>query len=926
MNCNKGSLSILSLLITIMDLSQKKLTRAEWLNIEIQVSDEEQRVLDLIVEGYHDVNLKKNFHKTIVHEMKLNDVTNIHEYLYIHYFGPLTNPLISKYGSVFEGFQINIKKSQKTLRKVEMLKINNMNDKINSSKNTIFEFVLLKFADSLLSTHERKSPEYAFHLYTLMHILQYQIRDINIYVKKFIQHIIQYFRNHLNIHDVLSKAYEFIEKNKYLLKYADLELFEHQKRIFQLFKSDPVSPKLVLYTAPTGTGKTLTPLGLSEGHRIIFICAARHIGLALAKSAISVNKPIGIAFGCDNEADIRLHYYAAATYSKNKKSGGIGKVDNSDGSRVRIMICDVQSYQIAMNYMVRFSSLHNYQGNEEEEEYDSDDDDENKVSAVRNRKYKKEQEARKYLKDCILEDDDLHNDNDIITYWDEPTISMDYDNHPLHDIIHSTWKDNRISKLVLSCATLPHEEEINETLMDFRMKFEDATIHNINSYDCRKSISLLLSDGKCLLPHLLYNNYDEMLVSYSHIKKNKSLLRYLDLQEIIRFIQLVHITDQALPDEFRLEHYFEEGIEKITMNNLKIYYLELLSKVNPDHYETIYTQLKENQINKFEDPSLRKQRSLQENSSVFRAGGGKLTKTVSMVGQPELDNRFNGILLTTKDAHTLTDGPTIYLAENLENLAKFYVHKSNIPEQNLNMIMKNIESNNHVQKKITTLEQNIEEKLNKSTNNDDDGNGKKSKSSNSKMSNRDNESGEIRRLQTSLEELKQHIQVCQLEGAYIPNTIDHQYRWLNSRIVENAFQPRIDEENVEEIMMLDVTNEMKMLLLMGIGMFVKETNANPRYLEIIKKLAYEQKLFLILACSDYIYGTNYQFCHGFIGKDLLSMTQQKTIQALGRIGRNQSQQEYTVRFRDDMMVKQLFHPSVENKEADIMNHLFCSSA
>ena len=82
-----------------MDLSQKKLTRAEWLNVEIPVSEEEQRVLDLIVEGYHNVNLKKNFHKTIVHEMKLNDVVNIHEYLYTHYFSPLISPLITKHAS-----------------------------------------------------------------------------------------------------------------------------------------------------------------------------------------------------------------------------------------------------------------------------------------------------------------------------------------------------------------------------------------------------------------------------------------------------------------------------------------------------------------------------------------------------------------------------------------------------------------------------------------------------------------------------------------------------------------------------------------------------------------------------------------------------------------------------------------------------------
>ena len=77
---------------------------------------------------------------------------------------------------------------------------------------------------------------------------------------------------------------------------------------------DPLTPKfkalsecparLVLYTAPTGTGKTLTPLGLSSGYRVIFICAARHVGLALAKSAVCMGKRIGIAFGCETPDDI----------------------------------------------------------------------------------------------------------------------------------------------------------------------------------------------------------------------------------------------------------------------------------------------------------------------------------------------------------------------------------------------------------------------------------------------------------------------------------------------------------------------------------------------------------------------------------------------------------------------------------------------
>jgi hypothetical protein len=99
---------------------------------------------------------------------------------------------------------------------------------------------------------------------------------------------------------------------------------------------------------------------------------------------------------------------------------------------------------------------------------------------------------------------------------------------------------------------------------------------------------------------------------------------------------------------------------------------------------------------------------------------------------------------------------------------------------------------------------------------------------------------------------------------------------------------------------------------------------HPAYMEIMKRLAYEQKLYIIIASTDYIYGTNYAFCHGFIGKDLTNMTQQKIIQAMGRVGRNKIQQEYTVRFRDDDIMMRLFLPQSENLEAINMNRLFSS--
>ena len=89
----------------------------------------------------------------------------------------------------------------------------------------------------------------------------------------------------------------------------------------------------------------------------------------------------------------------------------------------------------------------------------------------------------------------------------------------------------------------------------------------------------------------------------------------------------------------------------------------------------------------------------------------------------------------------------------------------------------------------------------------------------------------------------------------------------------------------------------------------------------MKELAFQKRLLIIVASSDYIYGTNYQFCHEVVGKDLVNMSQQKTIQALGRVGRNNIQQEYTVRFRDDSIIYNLFKEQEHNIEATNMCRL-----
>ena len=43
-----------------------------------------------------------------------------------------------------------------------------------------------------------------------------------------------------------------------------------------------------------------------------------------------------------------------------------------------------------------------------------------------------------------------------------------------------------------------------------------------------------------------------------------------------------------------------------------------------------------------------------------------------------------------------------------------------------------------------------------------------------------------------------------------------------------------------------------------------------------EELAQDQKLYLIIASSDYIYGTNYQFCHGYLGKEFVGLSEKKS--------------------------------------------------
>ena len=802
-----------------MDLLQTKLTKSEWDNIEIPISKKEATVLNIIKDGYHNVNIKYNNTISFLKYLKISYTSIIEEYIFIQYLQPIIKNIIEKYNLSFKTIYKD-KDVKKSMKKADIIRFSNINKNLETHKEHLFEYIILDLLDNMFKYRTQKSEQWLKFYYTIKNLIDYDVVLVNKIFKTFITNIIDTLEDEINIEKLIELGDEIIERNSYLLKCANIELYEHQKQLFTICKKS--NPKLILYIAPTGTGKTLSPIGLSENHRIIFVCAARHVGLSLAKACISCGKKVAFAFGCNDAEDIRLHYFAAKDYSKNKKTGGIGKVDNSVGDKVEIMISDIKSYIPAMYYMLAF--------NEKEK---------------------------------------------IILYWDEPTITMDYNTHQFHNIIKANWNQNLIPNVVLSSATLPHSEEINETINDFHEKFDNADIHSIISYDCKKTIPLINKEGFVEMPHYLFEEYDLIKQSVIHCEKYKTLLRYIDLGEAIRFIKYINDNSSEFikSNRYNIKRNFP-SIESVNMINIKMYYLSLLKNLNYEKWDKIYEYMLKT----------RKQR------------------------------HKSNIYVVTKDAHTFTDGPTIFLANDVEKIAKFCLQSASIPQEVLNNIMSAIKFNSGINEKIRIMQKTLEDLQ------------KKDEGKERKLGNENRGDPEMRRLINKIQELQSCIKTMAMNSIYVPNSKEHIDKFVkenNEIIYKRAFTSDISEHNIQQIMQIDdIDDNWKLLLMIGIGVFT--SHKSKRYTEIMKDLAQTQKLYMIIASSDYIYGTNYQFCHSYISKDLSSMSQEKCIQAMGRVGRNQIQQDYTIRFRDNDLIKKLFQNDVNKPEVNNMSLLFNS--
>ena len=173
-----------------MDLTQRKLSKSEWDGIEIPVNKDELEILQLIVNGFSNVQLKVNNTNSIFTQLKIEYNDQIEEFLYANFFADKIKTLVQKYNISFicftssrkktgdedkdqyqDNYYINVATIVK-LKSSDQIRLSRLNTETISSNNNIYEFVLYNNLEKMLEYKEKNNDKWMYYCYTLNKLIK----------------------------------------------------------------------------------------------------------------------------------------------------------------------------------------------------------------------------------------------------------------------------------------------------------------------------------------------------------------------------------------------------------------------------------------------------------------------------------------------------------------------------------------------------------------------------------------------------------------------------------------------------------------------------------------------------------------------------------------------------------------------------------
>ena len=195
-----------------MDLNQRKLNKSEWDALEIQVSKQELDVLNLITNGYHDVNIRINNNLSLLSYLKMAYSEKMEDYLYNTYLRSIIDNMVNKYHLInpITSVDNNIK-----INSADKIRLDKSPIEVLSNKSELYEYILLFHTESFLSlytnfkssSNDTIKNQYINHYFTLFNLLKNNIQRLNKYIILFCNKMIETFSNEMEMTEFVKKKF-----------------------------------------------------------------------------------------------------------------------------------------------------------------------------------------------------------------------------------------------------------------------------------------------------------------------------------------------------------------------------------------------------------------------------------------------------------------------------------------------------------------------------------------------------------------------------------------------------------------------------------------------------------------------------------------------------------------------------------------------
>ena len=148
-----------------MDLKQRKLNRSEWNSIEVSVSKDEIDILNMIIKGYHDVNVKINNNNSIFTFLKVEYSEKMEDYLYNNYLRERGDKIEAELKKIFKEYKPMKSDTDVKLNSGQKIRLERY-DENSLKQNDLYEYVLLSHIENIIfNKKENKIKLFHFHYY-----------------------------------------------------------------------------------------------------------------------------------------------------------------------------------------------------------------------------------------------------------------------------------------------------------------------------------------------------------------------------------------------------------------------------------------------------------------------------------------------------------------------------------------------------------------------------------------------------------------------------------------------------------------------------------------------------------------------------------------------------------------------------------------